>query len=331
MTDDAQGTEVVKRENVDDLEVQEGRFDLADVEDPTAGLEQARKLVTYMADKCQGAEYIASIQGKKYPKVDWWTTVGGGLGLFPREESCEKLNRPGETAYEATVGVYNGDQLVTRASAICSSEERTWSGRDEYAIRSMAITRATGKAYRIGLSFLPVMAGLEPTPAEEMPNRGQDQGHTCIDLDEPLGFSKYADMTWREVAVEEPGFIRWLSEQPDQDRLCEDGLERLRDVIRQEQANGGAPSGESEAVGASAGDVPGESACKETVVAKLKEAWGDGWKGQLSEFGFKHPTLSASPQEWPEEAWADIQVGMEREGLAYFEDPASMAGEEVEA
>ena len=33
----------------------------------------------------------------------------------------------------------------------------------------MAITRATGKAYRIPLSFLAVMAGLAPTNAEEIP------------------------------------------------------------------------------------------------------------------------------------------------------------------
>jgi len=32
----------------------------------------------------------------------------------------------------------------------------------------MAITRATAKAYRIGLSFLATFAGLEPTPAEEI-------------------------------------------------------------------------------------------------------------------------------------------------------------------
>lgn len=172
-----ESTEVVKHEDVAAVMDRGGRFDLSEVGDPTAGLETARKLVSYMAKKCTGPEYIANIQGKRYPKVDWWTTVGGGLGLFPREESCRKLDRAGgEIAYEATVGVYNGDQIVTRASAICSSDESTWSGRDEYAIRSMAITRATGKAYRVGLSFLPVMAGLEPTPAEEMPGQRSTGG-----------------------------------------------------------------------------------------------------------------------------------------------------------
>jgi hypothetical protein len=40
----------------------------------------------------------------------------------------------------------------------------------------MSITRASGKAYRIPLSFLAVMAGLEVTPAEEMPRDEVTQG-----------------------------------------------------------------------------------------------------------------------------------------------------------
>ena len=52
---------------------------------------------------------------------------------------------------------------------MCSNREERWRNADEYAIKSMSITRASGKAYRIPLSFLAVMAGLEVTPAEEMP------------------------------------------------------------------------------------------------------------------------------------------------------------------
>lgn len=189
----------------------EPRFDLARVDDPTAAIDKAEQLVGKMAEKCTGPDYIATIQGKEYPKVDWWTTVGASLGLFPREESIRLLDREGEVAYEATVGVYRGQELVTRASAICSDKEPTWSGRDEYAIRSMAITRATGKAFRLGLSFLPVMAGMEPTPAEEMPQGGGGQSS-----DEPwspdhkVGFGKHSGLTWRELADRQPGYCDWI-------------------------------------------------------------------------------------------------------------------------
>lgn len=164
---EAAGTAVVRKAD--------GQFDMAAVTNPAASLEVAERLLGAMADRCKGPAYIANIQNKRYPKVEWWTTVGAALGLFPREEETRKLEREGETAYEATVGVYNGTQLVTRASAMCSSAEPRWRNSDEYAIRSMATTRATGKAYRLGLSFLAVMSGLEATPAEEMP------------YDEPVG------------------------------------------------------------------------------------------------------------------------------------------------
>lgn len=216
MEADAQAGEVVKAEDVERAleRPEEARFDLSRVEDPTSGLKQAEKLVQYMADKCEGPEYIAKIQNKDYPKVDWWTTVGGALGLFPQEEDCRKLDREGETAYEATVGVYNGDQRVTRASAICSSAESTWENRDEYAIRSMAITRATGKAYRIGLSFLAVMADLEPTPAEEMPrDGGQEATGPVLERTVPRG--KHKGTTWGELVEEDPGYVEWALGETD--------------------------------------------------------------------------------------------------------------------
>lgn len=148
--------------------VETGSFDLART-DGVAALKHAEAMIQYLAQKCKGPQFISMIQGRKYPRVEWWTTVGAGLGLFPQEESCVKLDREGEITYEAMVGVYRGEQRVSRGSALCSNKEKTWKSRDEYAVRSMALTRATGKAYRMAFSFLAVMAGLEPTPAEEMP------------------------------------------------------------------------------------------------------------------------------------------------------------------
>lgn len=147
--------------------VAQERFDLAQV-DGVAALKRAEEMVQYLSAKCKGPAFISNIKGKKYPKVEWWTTVGAGLGLFPVEESCQRLDRQGEVAYMAIVTVRRSGEVISRGSAMCSNLEATWSKRDEYAIRSMAVTRATGKAYRIAFSFLAVMAGLEATPAEEM-------------------------------------------------------------------------------------------------------------------------------------------------------------------
>lgn len=142
--------------------------------DPVRALEQASTMIKAVSKICQGPQYISIIGGKKYPKVEWWTTVGGSKGLFPYLVWCKKLDRPDEIAYEARVEVRNqvNQAAITAAEAICTDKERNWKGRDEYAIKSMAQTRATAKAFRLGLSFLATMAGLEATPAEEVPRGG---------------------------------------------------------------------------------------------------------------------------------------------------------------
>lgn len=143
--------------------------------DPTVRLEHAQLLVQRMAALCENDRFVATIGGRRFPKVEWWTTVGAALGLFPREVETRRLDREDEIAYESVVEVCTADgRIITRASAICSSRERNWRTRDEYAIRSMALTRATGKAYRLGLSFLAALAGLETMPAEDMASDADD-------------------------------------------------------------------------------------------------------------------------------------------------------------
>ena len=139
---------------------------------PSQVMEQMTSIVKHVAKQIDNSNFIANIKGKNYPKVEWWTTVGASLGLFPVVVWSKRLNREDEVAYESRVEVLRQGKLITAGEAICSSAERSWKGRDEYAIKSMSITRATGKAYRIGLSMIAVMSGLEGTPAEEIPVEG---------------------------------------------------------------------------------------------------------------------------------------------------------------
>jgi hypothetical protein len=48
--------------------------------------------------------------------------------------------------------------------------ERKWKNADPYAIRSMAQTRAIGRALRAPLGQIVVLAGYEPAGAEEIPS-----------------------------------------------------------------------------------------------------------------------------------------------------------------
>jgi len=141
-------------------------------DDPVSALEMARAMVQRMEAMIapRRQDFVCNIQGRDYPKVDWWTAAGQPLGLSPRVVWCRQVEGMEPQTFEARVEVYDRQgNLWSSGQALCSRGERTWAKRDAYALYSMAQTRSTGKAYRLPLSFLAVLAGLQPTPAEEMP------------------------------------------------------------------------------------------------------------------------------------------------------------------
>lgn len=110
------------------------------------------------------------IQGRRYVKVEGWQTLGTLMNIQPREvPSLTRCLEDG--SYEATVELVNiiSGRVVGMGSAICGIEEKRWANADRYARRSMAITRATGKAFRLGFAWIMALAGYETTPDEEMP------------------------------------------------------------------------------------------------------------------------------------------------------------------
>lgn len=71
--------------------------------------------------------------------------------------------------WEACVEVRTaGGAVVGKAEAMVSRSEGTWSRREDFALRSMAETRAESRAYRRAIGWIVHLAGYSPTPAEEM-------------------------------------------------------------------------------------------------------------------------------------------------------------------
>ena len=129
---------------------------------------RATGMAKTLADIITSRRLYTTINDKKYVQVEGWSTLGAMMGVLPREvEVYERENGD----FEATVELIRTSDcaVVGRASSIVSSDEKLWKGRERYARRSMAVTRATGKAYRLGFSWIMSLAGYEPTPAEEMP------------------------------------------------------------------------------------------------------------------------------------------------------------------
>ncbi len=135
---------------------------------PNDVIQTASAMAVTLADVIRSRRLFVTISGKQYVKVEGWSTLGAMLGVLPREvevTECENGD------YLATVELIRASDgaIVGRASSLLSTDEKLWQDRPRYAQRSMAVTRATGKAFRLGFSWIMALAGYEPTPAEEMP------------------------------------------------------------------------------------------------------------------------------------------------------------------
>ena len=109
------------------------------------------------------------IKGKNYVNVEGWQIAGAFTGVFPVVENVENLSDGEIYKYRAEVSLYdqNGAK-VGSGVAICTNKEAGKKNFDEYAVASMAQTRAVGKAFRMKIGWLLKIAGYETTPAEEM-------------------------------------------------------------------------------------------------------------------------------------------------------------------
>jgi hypothetical protein len=121
-------------------------------------------------EHCTKNKLVHNIHGRKFPSVEAWQFAGTLMGLIPVVLSCENISTDNEIKYIATATLQSldGSQVGGIATMICSNKESSKRSFAEYAICSMAQTRAIGKAYRLVLGWLFKAAGFEATPAEEM-------------------------------------------------------------------------------------------------------------------------------------------------------------------
>ena len=147
--------------------------DNLDLEKPTYSLinkDSMLQLATELSKLIKEKGLSSNIQGKQFVNVEGWQFCGASLGLMPIITSTQDLSNETTIKYMATCEVRNitTGTVVAIGIALCSNAEKTKRYFDEYAILSMAQTRAIGKAYRNLLAWLMKAAGFEATPAEEM-------------------------------------------------------------------------------------------------------------------------------------------------------------------
>lgn len=133
---------------------------------------RASAVATSLAKIIQDKNLFIQIRDKNYVVVEGWNALGAMLGVLPRERETkpyvdEATGISGFESYVELVRAVDG-VVIGGASAICLKNERNWKDKPEYAVRSMTVTRATGKAFRLGFSWIMQLAGYDATPAEEV-------------------------------------------------------------------------------------------------------------------------------------------------------------------
>lgn len=137
-------------------------------DDPVEVIERATRVAGALKSVIDKQKLTTRIQGKEHVRVEGWQTCGAMLGVVPVVEWTRQVEGGWEARCEART--LNG-QIIGAGEAMCTkSEGKPWSQRPDYALRSMAQTRATSKALSGPLRFIMTLAGYEATPAEEMPS-----------------------------------------------------------------------------------------------------------------------------------------------------------------
>lgn len=148
-----------------DLAIKTKSYDLAKPE-------QMAQMANVLKDHIIKHNLFTPIMGKNYVNVEGWQFAGGLLGSFPRIKSVENMSNGTEMKWKAEVEIVNSKtgMIISTGFAVCSNKENKKKTFDEYAILSMAQTRAIGKAYRNVIGWVIKLAGYETTPKEEAVN-----------------------------------------------------------------------------------------------------------------------------------------------------------------
>jgi hypothetical protein len=133
-------------------------------------IEAARSLKSLLARKAKPV----IIGGQQYLQFEDWATLAQFFKITARITSTTYISRTIKNevvwGFESTAEAIHipTGQVISSASAECMSDEPNWKDRPAFQLRSMAQTRACAKALRNCLSWVAVLAGYQPTPAEEV-------------------------------------------------------------------------------------------------------------------------------------------------------------------
>lgn len=114
------------------------------------------------------------IQGRSYVRCEGWQAIAIAHGCTASAGDVEAIE--GGIRAIGKVARMSDGAVIATAEGFVGGDEKMWASRPLYARRAMAQTRAISRACRAAFAHVVVMmdAGLETTPAEEVPSEGFD-------------------------------------------------------------------------------------------------------------------------------------------------------------
>lgn len=198
-----------------------------DLSQPDKLMAFAAPLAKFVKDK----QLYTKIDKNIHVHVEGWQFAGLNMGLIPIITEVENLSTDKQKTksipnyewkdgqrqrngnkdiqvpdykYRATCELrnVNNNTVISRGVMLCSNDERGKENFDEYAIMSMAETRAIGKAYRNSpVCVLIKCAGYSSTPAEEMSSVSNGEKEEKQDLTPAHEKWESAKKAWRDGSV----------------------------------------------------------------------------------------------------------------------------------
>jgi hypothetical protein len=235
---------------------------------PEEVLAEAQRAAKALKDVVVQTKAAVKLGQSEHLKVEAWQTLGHFYGLTARVRETRFCDYGGVQGWEAVADLYctKSGALVSTADAMCLNDEEKWSTRTKYEwqngpngrervkvgdervpmfqLRSMAQTRAISKVHSNVLKWVVVLAGYNPTPAEEMDDSTDDKPARPM----PQRKAGISEAQWKRLfaigcdAVGKDELVRWLTENGvDPDKKGADiGREKYDSLVAAlEQTKGG--------------------------------------------------------------------------------------------
>jgi hypothetical protein len=165
--------------------------------DPKKMLKQAQGVADLLMDVVHKQNLFKKIGPSTHIYVTAWQFLAHFYGISAKVISVEPYvdELTGAAGFKATAEamMMTTGMVISAGSALCLNNEANWSTRPKYEYKngqrqqvgeeivpsfqlySMASTRAVGKVLSNVLRFVVMLAGFDPTPAEEMTGNEYDQ------------------------------------------------------------------------------------------------------------------------------------------------------------